>query len=89
MKTEHEHFSIRWVTTKDRASYFESDTSYEIHIYDKRTNEIWETFYRSEYGNSNGWDYSGVEEIGFSDDGKYLLVKMEGKDEIKKHKLPL
>ena len=61
-----EHFEVRWNVTKDRDSYFESDTSYQIDIIRKKNDEILHTFHRSEYDNSQGSFHRGFKDVEFT-----------------------
>jgi DNA relaxase NicK len=88
LKQDHPYFKIEWKERASRSSYFEMDDKYDIEVIDLRTNEVWKSFYRYEYMNSNGSYDKGVEEIGFSEDGNTLLVKMEGKAAIESYLLP-
>lgn len=88
LKKEHPHYTIEWRERVSRSAHFELDDKYDIEVIDLRTNEVWKSFYRYEYMNSAGSYDKGVAEIGFSDDGKSLCVRMEGQEAFERYLLP-
>ena len=70
-------WKIEWRVEKDSNSYFESDMRYEILIINVATKKILERFSRSEYGGTNGWDYSGVSSLSFTPDSAAVIVDFE------------
>ncbi|MCP4437817.1 MAG: hypothetical protein GY810_02650 [Aureispira sp.] len=81
-------WEIAWSIIRDRGSYFESDTKYEITIRHKKNRQIFKTFWRSEYASTSGEYNSGAKDFKFLEDGKTLLVNYEnGKKET--FELPL
>jgi len=71
------HWKIDWVITKDFAAYFESDTNWEARVVEVATGKVVATFYRNEFGNSDGWQYSGVKTVEFSEDGLFVVATYE------------
>lgn len=78
-----EKWTIEILRTKDKQTYFESDISYEYRIVNTQTKEVVKVFYRDEYDNSNGNFITGVLDICFSEDKKFVVATyQDGKTEI-------
>jgi len=67
-------WEIKWRIEKDFNAYFESDTRWEIVVRDTATQEVFESFYYSEYGNSEGWRDSGVSSLEFAPDSASVIA---------------
>jgi hypothetical protein len=76
-KSPNKRWKIDWVITKDFAAYFESDTNWEARVVEVETGKVVATFYRNEFGNSDGWQYSGVKTVEFSEDGQFAIATNE------------
>lgn len=81
-------WKIGWVITRDFAACFESDTNWEARVVEVATGKVVATFYRNEFGNSDGWQYSGVKTVEFSEDGQFTIATNED-GSIEKVALPV
>ncbi|MCH8332123.1 MAG: hypothetical protein IH946_12260 [Bacteroidetes bacterium] len=79
MKT-HPKFEIYWKVVRDKETFFESDTKYEIQVIHTTTRKVVLSYGRSEYDNSEGSFEKGAKEVNFSSDGKNVIIDYENGD---------
>jgi hypothetical protein len=70
-------WQIRWRMTRDRWSWREAETQYEITILKSATQEVIFTFWREEFGSERGLDKRGVRSMHFTSDSRSVLVEYE------------
>jgi len=70
-------WGIVWVVIKDFCAYFESDTTYEVRVYDVATGKLLTTFIRGEFENSEGATNSGVRAVQFAADSSAVIATYE------------
>ncbi len=68
---------IVWVVKKDFHAYFESDTTYEVQVWNAAANKVVETFSRNEFENSNGEQRDGVRAVEFTADSSAVVATYE------------
>ena len=71
-------WEIVWRIEKDFNAYFESDSRWEIVVRNRATQQVFDTFYYSEYANSRGSSSSGVEHLEFSPDSASVIAHWVG-----------
>lgn len=80
-------FYVRQITEKSFHSYFEAELRLRYEIVEAASGKVVHSFWYSEFGNSGGYDYSGVRDIAFSDDGRRVITTdVDGK--TKEYPLP-
>ncbi|MGD0346242.1 MAG: hypothetical protein ABSA85_05760 [Terracidiphilus sp.] len=70
-------WGIVWVVIKDFNAYFESDTTYEVRVWNTATGEVLTTFIRGEFENSEGATNSGVRAVEFTADSSSVVATYE------------
>ena len=70
-------WQIRWRMTRDRWSWREAETQYEITIRKSATQEAIFTFWREEFGSERGSDKRGVRSMHFTSDSRSVRVEYE------------
>jgi hypothetical protein len=77
-------WKIEKVTLRTRDSYFESDVQYEFRVINKKTGDVFTTFWRSEYSDSRGDVDKGCRSVELSEDGKRVIATNEdGEQEVR------
>jgi hypothetical protein len=66
-----------WTVKKDFHAYFESDTTYEVQVYNVATKEVLASFYRNDFENSAREQHDGVRSLQFAADSSALVVTNE------------